>query len=108
MARGLQRRHMKGSCRAHHTLSVDLAGPHPPALGTGATYGLVGVYMVDLGENLPFVVGVKTNNAEECAYGILKIIKMVTWMSDGGLILRLHSDEGGEFWNKLMEKLQIC
>ena len=28
---------------------------------------------------------------------------MVTWMSDGGLILRLHSDEGGEFWNKLME-----
>ena len=83
MACGLQRRHMKGSCRAHHTLSVDLTGPHPPALGTGATYGLVGVYTVDLGDILPFVVGVKTKNAEECAHGILKIIKMVTWMSDG-------------------------
>ena len=94
MARGLQRRDMKGSCRAHHTLSVGLTGPHPPALGTGATYGIVAVYTVDLGEKLPFVVGIKSKTAEECAHGILKIIKMVTWMSDGGLILRLHSDEG--------------
>ena len=27
------------------------------------------------------------------------------WLSDGALVVRIHSDEGGEFWNNIMEKV---
>ena len=27
------------------------------------------------------------------------------WLSEGALIVRIHSDEGGEFWNNIMEKV---
>ena len=26
------------------------------------------------------------------------------WLSEGALVVRIHSDEGGEFWNNIMEK----
>ena len=43
--------------------------------------------------------------SEECTYAVLRIIKEIMWMTEGVLVLRIHSDEGGEFWNNLMEKV---
>ena len=27
------------------------------------------------------------------------------WLADGVLVVRIHSDEGGDFWNNIMEKV---
>ena len=99
---------MKGSCQSHDVLSIDLTGPFPPCLGKkGYCYALVAVYSMGVGENLPFVQGTKGRGGDECTHAVLRIIKDIMWMADGAIVVRIHSDEGGEFWNNNMEKLQI-
>ena len=56
-----------------------------------------------VGENLPFVQGTKGRGGDECAHTVLRIIKEIMWMADGSIVVRIHSDEGGEFWNNIME-----
>jgi len=77
----------------------------PPWLGKGYCYGLVGVYSMCVGENLPFVQVTKGNSADECTHAVLKIIKEIMWMSEGALVVRIHSDEGGEFLDNIMTKV---
>ena len=103
MARGTQRKHKVGACQSHHALSIDLTGPFPPCLGKSFCYGLVAVYSVGVGENLPFIQGTRGKSGEECTHAVLRIIKEIMWLSEGALIVRIHSDEGGEFWNNIME-----
>ena len=104
LARGTQRKHKVGACQSHHVLSIDLTGPFPTCLGKSFCYGLVAVYSMGVGENLPFVQGTRGNSGEECTHAVLRIIKEIMWLSDGALVVRIHSDEGGEFWNNIMEK----
>ena len=60
-----------------------------------------------VGENLPFVQGTKGRGGDECTHAVLRIIKEIMWMADGAIVVRIHSDEGGEFWNNIMENVTI-
>ena len=71
----------------------------------GYCYALVAVYSMGVGENLPFVQGTKGKGGDECTHTVLRIIKEIMWMADGALVVRIHSDEGGEFRNNIMEKV---
>ena len=107
-ARGLQRRHMKGQGTSHHVLSFDLAGPHPPACGHSFVYALVGVYFVEhAGENIPLVRGLKRKTGEEVSTALKSIFAEIQCILGEPLILKAHSDAGGEFINQQMEALLI-
>ena len=66
---------------------------------------LSGVYSMGVGENLPFVQGAKGKSSEECTHAVLKLIKEIMWMTEGALVVRIHSDESGEFGNHIMTKV---
>ena len=102
MARGLCRKHRRGAGAAStHVLSVDLTGPHPQAIGTKFVYALVAVYYVGIEGSLPFVQGLTSKNAKEVMAAIIKVIREILWACGSTLILRIHSDAGGEFWHNL-------
>ena len=75
MAGGLRRRHKKGNCDAQCVLSIDVTGPFPPCEGTKFIYALVAVYSEGVGENLPFVQGLRRKAQEDVAHALLKIVK---------------------------------
>ena len=104
-SRGLQRKHMKNKGSSHHVLSIDLTGPHTPSCGHSFEYALVGVYYVEhAGENIPFVRGLKRKSAEEVCNAVKSIIAEIRCIfGDDTLILKVHSDAGGEFINHQME-----
>jgi len=49
--------------------------------------------------------GDQTKSSEECTHAVLKTIKEIMWMTEGALVVCIHSDEGGEFWNNIMTKV---
>ena len=68
-------------------------------------FGLVAVYSMGVGGNLPFVQLPRGKSGEECTHAVLRIIKEIMWLSEGALVVRIHSYEGGDFWNTIMEKV---
>ena len=57
-ARGIRRQHKKGAMKHEWSVSADLSGPHPTAVGTDFRYLLVAVVtMGDGTSRLPFVKG---------------------------------------------------
>ena len=106
MARGLCRNHRRGAgASATHVLSVDLTGPHPVAMGTKYKYALVAVYYVGVEGSLPFVQGLTGKAAPEVISAMLTIMKEILWLCGNIIIVRIHSDAGGEFWNDLAKEV---
>ena len=106
MARGLCRKHRRGAGAAStHVMSVDLTGPHPMAIGTKYTYALVAVYYTGIGGSLPYVQGLTSKNDPEVMTAIVRVIREMLWTCGNVLVLRIHSDAGGEFWNKVSEEV---
>ena len=106
MARGLCRNHRRGAgANATHVLSVDLTGPHPMAMGTRYIYALVAVYYIGIEGSLPFVQGLTTKTAPEVASAMLTVMKEILWLCGNIIIIRIHSDAGGEFWNEIANNM---
>ena len=64
-------------------------------------YGLVGVYYAEQpGENIPFVRGLKRKTAEEVSKAIKSIFAEIRCIFGENVILKAHSDAGGEFINR--------
>ena len=98
MARGLCRKHRRGAGAAStHVLSVDLTGPRPTAIGTKFIYALVAVYYIGIEGSLPHDQGLSNKNGTEVMAAIIKVIREILWACGNVLILRIHSDAGGEF-----------
>ena len=106
-ARGIRRQHRKGAMKHEWSVSADLSGPHPTALGTNYRYLLVAVITMEDGvSRLPFVKGLASKRGEEVATKIQDILielRAITGAQKS--IVRLHSDAGKEFINAETKKV---
>ena len=68
-------------------------------------YALVAVYYVGVEGSLPFVQGRTGKAAPEVISAMLTIMKELLWLCGNIIIVRIHSDAGGEFWNELAKEM---
>ena len=107
-ARGIRRRHKKGAMKHKWSMSADLSGPHPTAIGTDFRYLLVGVVTLDDEDQsrLPFVKGLTSKKGEEVAMKIQEILIEVRAITGARhSLVRFHSDAGKEFVNAETKKV---
>ena len=98
-SKGVKHRHMKGSMRAAWTMTADLSGPHPVAIGTNYVYMMAVVFTGGDGVHLPFVKGLEGKKAEGVEVQLQEAMNEARAMYGVSTLTRLHSDLGGEFWN---------
>ena len=105
-ALGLRRPHRHGTSEPCNVLSVDLSGPFVQAEGTNFIYFLVGVFHPQPGaKNMPFVRGLTGKKAEETANAVKSILAEINSILGEQIVVRLHSDAGGEFMNNVTTML---
>ena len=89
-----------------NVLSADLSGPHPEAVGTKFKYMLVAVFNGGPEtKNLPFVRGLPSKSSQEVVTGIKSVIAELNSIMGEQLVVRFHTDAGGEFLNEAMQLL---
>jgi len=87
-------------------LSADLSGPHPEAVGTKFKYMLVAVFNGGpKTKNLPFVRGLTSKSSQEVVTGIKSVIAELNSIMGEQIVVRFHTDAGGEFLNEAMKSL---
>ena len=105
-ALGLKRPHPHGKSTSQNVLSADLSGPHPEAVGTKFKYMLVAVFNGGpKTKNLPFVRGLTTKSSQEVVTGIKSVIAELNSIMGEQIVVRFHTDAGGEFLNEAMKSL---
>ena len=95
---GVRRPYKKGTMTHKWSISADLSGPHPVAIGTNFIYLLVAV--VTTGDEggktrLPYVRGLASKTGKEVATAISTIVKeMEATLGVKGIITHFHTDSG--------------
>ena len=97
-ALGMRRRHEKGKPASTNSMSADVRGPRPEAVGSTFKYMLVGPGPKQL--NLPFAMGNSTKSANEVNDDINAALAELHTMLGEQVVVRLHSADGKEFANK--------